>query len=125
MSDRLGSIVDQLSIGADDLVLEIGCGHGVAASLVCQRLKRGHYTAIDRSGRMIEAARRRNAFHIASGRADFLTASLEDADLGSRRFDKIFAVRVGLFYKEPERARILAERWLAAGGKLFSCFDHP
>lgn len=92
---------------------------------MCERLKRGHYTAIDRSGKMIEAARRRNAFHIASGRADFLSVSLEDADLGSWRFDKIFAVRVGLFYKEPERARILAERWLAAGGKLFTCFDPP
>ena len=43
-------------------------------------------------------------------------ASLEDVDLGDRRFDRIFAVRVGLFHREPERARALAARWLAPGG---------
>ena len=46
------------------------------------------------------------------------SATLEDVDLGERRFDAILAVRVGLFHREPERARALAERWLAPGGRL-------
>jgi hypothetical protein len=74
---------------------------------------------------MIEAARRRNAEHVAAGRAEFLVAALEDAHLGERRLDTIFAVRVGLFDREPERARRLAERWLAPGGAVFAFFDKP
>jgi ubiquinone/menaquinone biosynthesis C-methylase UbiE len=125
MSERLRSIVEQLNIRPGDRVLEIGCGHGVAATLVCERLDGGHLTAIDRSEKMIEAATRRNAAHIEVGRAEFLVSSLEDLNLGDRRFDKIFAVRVGLFHRDPERARSLVERWLAPGGAVFVFFDPP
>jgi hypothetical protein len=43
--------------------------------------------------------------------------------LGDRRFDKVFAVRVGLFHREPERARALVEPWLAPGGTLTTSYD--
>ena len=125
MSERLRSVVAQLDVRPDDRVLEIGCGHGVAATLVCERLRGGHLTAIDRSAKMIEAATRRNARYIEAGKAEFLVATLEDLDLGERRFDRIFAVRVGLFHRDPERARRIAERWLAPGGRVYAFFDEP
>jgi cyclopropane fatty-acyl-phospholipid synthase-like methyltransferase len=125
VSERLESVVDRLDIQPGDRVLEIGCGHGVAATMVCERLEGGRLTAIDRSRKMVEAAARRNAAHVEAGRAEFLVATLEDADLGERRFDKIFAVRVGLFHREPARAYALAERWLAPGGTLLAVFDEP
>lgn len=125
MSERLRLVVEQLDIRPDDQVLEIGCGHGVAATLVCERLDGGHLTAIDRSAKMVQAATRRNAAYIETGKAEFLVADLEELDLGDRRFDKIFAVRVGLFHRQPERARRLVERWLAPGGTVVVFFDHP
>jgi cyclopropane fatty-acyl-phospholipid synthase-like methyltransferase len=115
VSDRLRALVDALDIQPGQRVLEIGCGHGVAATYVIARGAR--YTAIDRSRPMIEAAARRNPD------GEFIHASLEDADLGDRRFDTIFAARVGLFHREPGRARQLAERWLAPGGALHVAYD--
>jgi ubiquinone/menaquinone biosynthesis C-methylase UbiE len=97
----------------------------VAATLVCERLEGGHLTAVDRSPKMIEAARRRNAACVEAGKAEFLVAALEDLELGDRRFDKIFAVRVALFHREPERARRMVARWLAPGGAVFAFFDPP
>jgi len=125
MTERLRAIVEELGVQPEQRVLEIGCGHGVAASLVCERLQGGRLTAIDRSPKMIAAAARRNAVHVEAGRAEFLVATLEDLDLGERRFDTIFAVRVGLFHREPMRARALAERWLAPGGRIVAIFDPP
>jgi ubiquinone/menaquinone biosynthesis C-methylase UbiE len=125
VSERLRSIVEQLDIRPDDRVLEIGCGHGVAATFVCQRLEGGHLTAVDRSRKMIDAATRRNAEYVAAGKAEFLVATLEELDLGVRSFDKIFAVRVGLFHSDPDRAHALVEPWLAPGGAVFAFYDPP
>jgi ubiquinone/menaquinone biosynthesis C-methylase UbiE len=125
MSERLRSIVERLDIRPDDRVLEIGCGHGVAATLVCERLEGGHLTAVDRSPKMIAAAMRRNAAYVQAGKAEFLVARLEDLELGDRRYDKIFAVRVGLFHRDPDRARAIVERWLSPGGAVFAFFDAP
>jgi len=125
VSERLRAIVDELDIQPADRVLEIGCGHGVAATFVCERLDDGHLTAIDRSAKMIEAAAKRNAAYVEAGKAEFLVAKLEELELGDRRFDKVFAVRVGLFHREPERAHGFVEPWLAPGGKVFTFFDPP
>jgi ubiquinone/menaquinone biosynthesis C-methylase UbiE len=99
VTERLRRVVDRLDVQPGDRVLEIGCGHGVAATMVCERLETGRLTAIDRSPKMIAAAARRNAAHVEAGRAEFLVATLEDLDLGDRRFDKVFAVPVGLFHE--------------------------
>ncbi len=125
MSERLRAVVEQLNLEPNDRLLEIGCGHGVAATLVCERLEDGHLTAIDRSAKMIEAAKRRNVEHVEAGRTEFLVMELEDMDLGKRRFDKVFAARVGLFHREPERARRLVERWLAPSGEVLAFNDAP
>jgi ubiquinone/menaquinone biosynthesis C-methylase UbiE len=125
VSDRLQRLVERLALRPGEHVLEIGCGHGVAATLVCERLDGGAYTAVDRSPAMIAAARRRNAAHVAAGRAEFLVMALEALDLGDRRFDVIFAARVGLFHREPARARGYAERWLAPGGRIVTEYDAP
>lgn len=45
--------------------------------------------------------------------------------LDDRRFERILAVRVGHFHREPAAARRLAERWLAPGGVLLTAFDPP
>jgi ubiquinone/menaquinone biosynthesis C-methylase UbiE len=120
MSERLRAIVDGLGLCPDDRVLEIGCGHGVAATYVCERLGGGRLTAVDRSAKMIEAAAARNA---RFANAEFLVRRLEDLDLGARCFDVVFAVRVRLFHAEPERARALVEPWLAPGGRVHAFYD--
>ncbi len=96
-AQRLVWAVDTMAVHPRDRLLEIGCGHGVAVSLVCGRLDGGHILAIDRSAKMIEAARRRNASHVSDSTATFQVAALHEADLGRASFDTIFAVHVPVF----------------------------
>ena len=111
--------VDTLALQPSDRVLEVGCGHGVAVSLVCERLDGGSVTAIDRSPKMIAMASRRNADHVAAGRSTFQTVSLHEADFGGTRFDKVLAVHVGAFLRgRPARELGVVSGCLADGGAL-------
>jgi SAM-dependent methyltransferase len=103
MPDRIEAFIASLGIAPDARVLEIGCGHGVAATLICGRLTTGRYTAIDRSETMIHAAARRNQAFVERGIAEFIVVDIETADLGARRFDVALAMRVRLFHVERPR----------------------
>jgi SAM-dependent methyltransferase len=111
-----------LEIEPDDRVLEVGCGHGVAVSLVCERLRGGRITAVDRSPKMIDAARRRNREHAEKAR--LVTASIEEADLGDERYDKAFAIHVAALH-EPGPALEAVRGRLVPGGRLYLFSQAP
>lgn len=87
-----------LDISAEDNVLEIGCGSGLAVSLVCERLAGGRITAIDRSATAIRRAAERNANHVASSKATLRHIDLAQLSVADQSYDKIFAINVNLFW---------------------------
>ena len=93
--------VDVLDVRPGDRILEVGCGHGVAASLIWPKLVDGRVTAIDRSAKMIDAATKRNRPGVAAGRARFEVGDFEDSSFDGRQFDKIFAFHVASFWRRP------------------------
>jgi cyclopropane fatty-acyl-phospholipid synthase-like methyltransferase len=121
-SDRLVWAVEVLDVAPDDRLLEVGCGHGVAVALVCERLDGGRITAVDRSQKMIAAARKRN--RACGERARFITASLEEADLGDETYDKVFAVHVAALHRPGKPLDVVRER-LTRGGRLYLFSQAP
>lgn len=125
-NERIGWAVELLSPEPSERISEIGCGHGVAVSLVCDRLVDGRMVAIDRSAAMIEAAKQRNSGHIAVERLKLHLAEFASANLGSARFDKAFAMRVGVFARgDPARELTRLARHLSPSGRLFLFYDEP
>jgi ubiquinone/menaquinone biosynthesis C-methylase UbiE len=121
-SDRLKWAVEVLDVRPADRILEVGCGHGVAVSLVCERLEKGRITAVDRSPKMIEAARRRNA--ACADRARFVTASIEEAELGGETYDKAFAVHVAALHRPGTAIEVVRER-VVPGGAVYLFSQAP
>jgi SAM-dependent methyltransferase len=124
-SDRQGWAVGQLDVQPWHRVLELGCGHGVAVSLICERLHGGVVVGVDRSPKMIAAASKRNAAHVSAGRARFVTAEIHEADLGDEPFDKVLAVRFPPLLRGQAGPALAAVRdHLAEGGALY-VVEHP
>ncbi len=97
---RIAWAVDLIDPGPTERLLEVGCGPGVAASLICERLTTGHMLAVDRSPVAVRRAAARNAGHVAAGRLRVLQATL-DALPPSRSFDAAFTVNVNVFWTHP------------------------
>jgi|SRR5262245_36450841 cyclopropane fatty-acyl-phospholipid synthase-like methyltransferase len=123
-SERLAYAVDLLGVEPGDRVLEVGCGHGVAVSLVCELLLGGTITAIDRSPKMIAAARQRNAADVEAGTVTLIEASLDTVDFGDAQFDKVFGVHFPpLLRGEGSRELGVIRSCLAPGGTVHVIFQ--
>lgn len=123
-ADRLVWAVDTMAVDPADRVLEIGCGHGVAISVICEQLGGGRVLALDRSAKMIAMTEKRNADHLAAGVLSVQASSLHEAEFGEVRFDKVLAIHVPVFVRgEPARELAVAKEILAPGGQLFIVYQ--
>jgi protein-L-isoaspartate O-methyltransferase len=117
--------VELLDVRPDDRVLEIGGGHGVAATLIAERLDSGCIVGIDRSAKLAAAATRRNRAHVETGRATFVAASIERWDPGADVFDAALAVNVRLFADPGHPGHAVLRTALAPDGRLVVVFQPP
>ena len=126
MPDRNAWAVDLVDPQPGDRVLEVGCGPGVAASLVCDRLVEGRLTAIDRSATAVERARGRLASYLAAGRAVLEQTDLAHLVAPPDAFDTAFAVNVNAFWTGPaERELAVLRTVVRPGGVVRLVYEGP
>lgn len=114
---RISWAAGLLDPGPADRLLEVGCGPGIAASLICPRLTGGSLLAVDRSATAVARTAARNAEHVASGRLVVRRAEL--ADLTETGFDAAFTVDVNTFWTDPSGPALpTLAATVRPGGKL-------
>ena len=125
--ERILWAIEQLALDPSDHVLEIGCGGGHAVSLLCERLRHGGVTAIDRSSLQVERARERSSAWVAAGRARIMQVELADAPavLGTGRYDRVLAINVNAFWTAPEPSFTALAALLAPGGRAYLVYEPP
>jgi len=121
---RIRWAVDFMDVQPSDHVLEIGCGAGAAAELICSRLESGKLFAIDRSESGVDRTRRRCSEYIESGRLTVRQIDLATLRVPVKRLHKVFAFNVNLFWvrKCAAEVALLHERVLP-GGSVHLFYD--
>ncbi|RYC11837.1 SAM-dependent methyltransferase [Ciceribacter ferrooxidans] len=125
-SQRHVEIADALPLTSGMRILEIGCGPGVLARLIAERLSGACFIlGIDRSAKAVDAARASLAAFTFPNALSFRQASAEEFALGDGEdpFDLAVAIRVGaLDGRHPEAGEQALKRIAAAlapHGRLF------
>ncbi len=115
---RITWAVGVLDVQPADQVLEIGCGPGAAAEVICARLEKGRLFAIDRSESGVDRTKRRNAKHVSAGRLTVRQIDLATLRVPVKRLDKVFAFNVNLFWVRAcaDEVALLHERVSPGGG---------
>jgi SAM-dependent methyltransferase len=117
---RIAWALSVVAPAPDDRVVELGCGPGVAAALVCERLTTGHMVAVDRSATAVARTRARNAAHVDAGRLTVVQSEVDTLDLPPASATKVFAVNVNLFWtRVPAWELAVLRTILEPGGELF------
>ena len=104
--------LDRVGIGADQRVLEVGCGSGVFLRAAADR--GAAVTGVDSSGRLVELARRR------APEAELMVGDLQALPFDDDSFDVVFASNLLEHLERPAATALLAgaRRVLRPGGRL-------
>jgi len=121
---RMRWAVDLMDVQPADQVLEIGCGPGAGAELICAGLETGKLFAIDRSESGVDRTKRRNARYVESGRLTVRQIDLATLRVPVKRLNKVFAFNVNLFWvrKCADEVALLHER-VVPGGAVFLFYE--
>jgi SAM-dependent methyltransferase len=125
--DRIAWALALLEVGADDRILEFGCGPGLAVAAMCERLSpAGRVTAIDRSETAVGLCRSLNVAQIAAGRVDVRQVELAGLAAEPASFDKALGINVNVFWTTAaeDECRVLS-RVLRPGGRLLLVYEGP
>ncbi len=121
---RIKWAVDVMDVRPDDHILEIGCGPGAGAELICSRLETGKLFAIDRSESGVDRTRRRNQAFIDAGRLTVRQIDLATLRVPVKRLTKVFAFNVNLFWVRAcaDEIALLHQR-VVPGGAVFLFYE--
>jgi ubiquinone/menaquinone biosynthesis C-methylase UbiE len=110
------AVYQRLMLQAGHRVLEIGFGNGRMLPALLALADDVTYVGLDRSETMVAEAASFNAGSIASARASFRLGAAEAIPYDDASFDRVFAVNVVYFWREPVRALAEMRRVLRPGG---------
>lgn len=119
---RIAWAVERLGARPDHRVLEVGCGTGVAAALLAERVTEGRLLAIDRSASAVARTRAR----VTGEHVEVLRCSLAAFLERDERFDRVLAVNVNVFWTAPDGPEVRGmPSLLADGGMLLVVYETP
>lgn len=116
--NRIDWVLSLMKIKPGERILEIGFGPGVAIQKIGNKIGGGKIVGVDHSLTMLKQAAKRNADLLNKDKLLLHAGTIDD--LNHRLlFDKVFAINVSLFWKDPVAEMKKIYNLLNQHGELF------
>lgn len=110
--------ISLLEIQPENIVLEIGCGPGIAVEIIASHLTTGNIIALDHSNVMLNMAKKRNIDSAKNGKAIFHQTDIRLYESPPNSFDRIFSSNVVQFWDDPVKVFVKLKEMLKPGGRI-------
>jgi ubiquinone/menaquinone biosynthesis C-methylase UbiE len=111
-------IVELMDVQADDRLLEVGFGPGVAIALLAERALNGFVAGVDPSEVMLRQAVRRNRAAIRAGRVELRLGSVTALPYQDEFFTKVCAIHSLYFWPSLDEGLAELRRVLVPDGLM-------
>ena len=108
----------RMSIKADSVILDVGCGGGKTISRLARRAVQGKVYGIDYSADMVDFSKHVNKKLIATNRVEIVQGTVEKTGFKDNFFDLVTAIETYYFWADLAQAFIELKRILKKGGLL-------
>ena len=108
----------KITIGSEDVILDVGCGGGKTISKLAQMAPQGKVYGIDYSVDMVKFSKKINKTLITQKRVDIIEAPVEKISFKDNFFDLVTAIETYYFWCNLLVAFKEIHRVLKPGGKL-------
>lgn len=116
---------DILQVQPSDIILEIGCGPGVTAHLVAEKLESGELHLNDRSEKSVVQALKKADRYVDKGMVKPIIGSFGKVDLLSSYYDKVYCFNVRLLMEDNPHELSLVKKLIARDGLFYLFFQPP
>src|SRR5260370_21618558 len=111
-------VMKALEIDQNDLIPDVGCGHGRSLTELAARAWSGRVVGAAPSELMVEIAAQRNRPLIEAGHVDVVLATVESLPFPDDSFNKVLCVHVIYFWNDLDASVHEIVRVLKPGGRL-------
>jgi SAM-dependent methyltransferase len=106
-------VLDQMNLGRDENVLDVGSGAGWLVRLLADRVPEGRVIGMDISDEMVRRARRK---YVAVENAMFVVGSVDEIPWDANFFTQAISVESAYYWPDPARGLKEIHRVLREGG---------
>lgn len=96
--------LSNLNINRSDIILEIGCGGGMAIRAIAEAIEQGKVYGIDISKASVQKAVRVNKKEIIKGKVEILHCAVEGMPFLGQTIDKVIAIQTHIYWSEFEQS---------------------
>lgn len=111
-------LIEELEIKSEDVVIEVGCGHGFGVQLLSEITSPKRIIGIDKFKAQLDRAKKSQASTLNNPNIELIEGAAENLPIGDKQVQKMISVEAFQHFNDPRSFFKECSRTLTSGGQL-------